>query len=188
MLADYIKEKNKIHSRRIELETYQITANRMIVHGILKDQRYIRVFDATGALKEPGIVHHIDVKLLIRSGPFTIKATEAQMREVPIPECRETLDNLPQIHGLQVKSGFSKKVRSLVGGQNGCHHLAQLIAAMGQEIVSGGLTQTRTQKRKLPDQPEQLQEKQFIFDSCRMWKRDGPRYKNLVRAIQAEHE
>ncbi|MBT6341705.1 MAG: DUF2889 domain-containing protein, partial [Desulfobacula sp.] len=64
MLDKILENKVKIHTRDIQLTTYAHKDSRVIVHGALKDKRYIRVFDVTGAVKEPGIIHNMDVKLL----------------------------------------------------------------------------------------------------------------------------
>lgn len=188
MLNELIKDKTKIHKRAIQLLTYPLDDDKMIVHGVLKDHRYISVFDATGACKLPGVIHHIDVKLLINLNLLIIEEAEAQMIKVPIPECRKTLDNMLRIKGLEVKSGFSKNIRSIVGGKDGCNHLSQLIVVMGQEIISGWLTYKRRNKQKLPEYVENLAEREYIYNSCRMWNQEGPRFKNLLRAIKAKRE
>jgi hypothetical protein len=188
MLSDHINQASRIHSRTIELATYPIENAQVIVHGVLKDYRYVRVFDAAGAIKEPGIVHHIEARLLISSNPLVIEEAEAEMVVVPIDECRQAIENIKHLIGEQVRSGFSKQVRSVVGGTRGCNHLSQLIVSMGQEIVSGWLTRKRRDRPTLPKNMESFQEKDYILDSCLMWSKEGPRYNNLVKAIQANQE
>jgi hypothetical protein len=146
MLNTIIENKSKIHTRDIQLTTYPHTGSRVIVHGVLKDRRYTRIFDITGAVLEPGIMHHIDVKLLIKSDPLMIEDAQAQMIHVPLTDCSATLDTIEQLKGLEVKSGFSKKISSIMGGKKGCTHLCNLIIAMGQEIVQGWLVHKRKDK------------------------------------------
>lgn len=188
MLNQLIKNKSKIHKRDIQLVTYPLDDYKMIIHGVFKDHRYVGVFDMAGTYKEPGVVHHIDVKLLIRFNPLVIEEAEAQMIKVPMPECRTTLDNLPKIKGLEVKSGFSKNIRSKLGGKDGCNHLSQLIVVIGQEIISGWLAHKRRNKATLPNDIESLAEEKYIYNSCRMWNQEGPRFRNLVSAIKAKRE
>lgn len=188
MLSDYINNAAEIHSRNIELATYPVDDTKVIVHGILKDRRYVKVFDAAGTAREPGTVHHLEVRLLISAAPLVIMEAEAEMITVPIEECRQTLENMEKLVGIPVKSGFSKQVRSLIGGKHGCNHLSQLIVAMGQEVVSGWLTQKRKNRPVLPKNLESLIGKEYIFDSCLMWSKGGPRYNNLLKAIEANQE
>ncbi len=185
MLNKIIENKPKIHTRDIRLATYPHTDSSVIVHGVLKDQRYIRVFDITGAVMEPGIIHHMDVKLLIKSDPLRIEDAQAEMIHVPMSECRTTLDTIEKLKGLEIKSGFSKNIRDIMGGKKGCTHLCQLIIVMGQEIVHGWLTQKRKDNSPVPKDLDSFSEKKFLIDSCRMWARQGAKIKSLEQAIKA---
>ncbi|MDA3787755.1 MAG: DUF2889 domain-containing protein [Desulfobacula sp.] len=187
MLDNILENKIKIHTRDIQLATYPHTGSRVFVHGVLKDERYIRIFDVTGAVIEPGIIHHIDVKLLIKPGPLTIEDAEAKMIQVPMTECSTTLDTMEKLKGLEIKSGFSKNIRDIMGGKKGCTHLCQLIIVMGQEIVHGWLTHKRKDKIPVPKDLKSLDEKNFLIDSCRLWTRQGAKMKSLEQAIKARH-
>lgn len=185
MLNKIIENKLKVHTRDIQLATYPHTDGRVIVHGILKDQRHIKIFDVTGAVIDQGIVHHMDVKLLIKSDPLMIEDALAQMICVPMPECNATLDTIEKLKGLEIKSGYSKNIRTIVGGKTGCTHLSQLILAMAQEIVQGSLTQKGKNKSPVPKDLDSFSEKRFLIDSCRMWSHQGPKIKRLEKAIKA---
>ena len=86
MLDNILENKIKIHTRDIQLATYPHTDSRVIVHGVLKDKRYIRIFDVTGAVIEPGIIHHMDVKLLIKPVPKDLKSLDE--KNFLIDSCR----------------------------------------------------------------------------------------------------
>ena len=185
MLNKIIETKSKIHTRDIQLATYPHTDSRVIVHGVLKDRRYTKVFDITGEVNEPGILHHLDVTLLIKPDPLMIEDAQAQMIHVPLPECTTTLDTVEKLKGLEIKAGFSKKIRDIMGGKKGCSHLCNLIIAMGQEIVQGWLAHDRRKKPPVPKDLDSLREKNFLIDSCRMWTLQGPKVKSLEKAIKA---
>jgi len=159
MLGEIVKNKAKIHTRDISLATYPHTDSSVIVHGVLKDKRYIKIFDINGDILEPGIVHHLDVKLLIKSDPLTIEDAQAQMIKVPMPECSDTLDTIEKLKGLEIRSGFSKTIRDIMGGKKGCAHLCQLIIVMSQEIVQGWLTHNRKEKIPVPKDLDSFAEK-----------------------------
>ncbi len=74
MLTEIIKNRSRIHTRDIMHATYPHSDSRIIVHGVLKERRYMKIFNITGDIPEPGIVHYLDVKLLIKSGPQNKKA------------------------------------------------------------------------------------------------------------------
>jgi len=186
MLKNLINDKPRVHTRNIRLATYPHTDSKVLVHGELKDIRYIPVFDITGEVKEPGIIHHMTLLLLIAPDPLRIIDAEAEMLTIPITECRTTLDRVELIKGLEIKAGFTGQVRKIMGGTNGCTHLCGLVTVMAQEIVHGWLTQKRREKSPVPQALGDIKEKKFLIDSCRIWKEDGPRMKQLVRAIQGK--
>ncbi len=182
-LDDIVKNSTKIHQRTISMATYPHEKDAVIVHGTLKDERFVPVFDVTGETKGPGVIHHLDVKLLIASDPLRIEKAQADMICVPMPDCRTTLDLMTRLEGLHVKSGFSTALRRIMGGNRGCTHLCHLITVMGQEIVHGWLTWQRRKPSPLPESIESLNEAGFLIDSCRMWKKDGPKMQLLKKAI-----
>ncbi len=184
MLKKLMKSRPGIHTRDITLATHPHTDSSIIVHGILKDQRRIRIFDVTGSPMEPGIIHHMEIFLLIVSGPLRIEDAEADMIHVPMPECRTTLDTVEKLKGLEIRTGFSKNIRRIMGGKAGCTHLSQLVLAMGQEIVHGWLTQKRKAYSPAPKDFDTFDEKHFLIDSCRMWTKNGPKMKNLEKAMK----
>ncbi len=183
MLNKIIEDKTKIHTRDIKLATYPHTESRMVIHGILKDKRYIKVFDFTGDVLEPGIIHHMDVKMMISSDPLIIEDVQADMLHVPMLQCKTCLDNVKKLKGLEIKSGFTRLVRNITGGKTGCTHLCNLIIVMAQEVVHGWLTYKRKEKFPIPKDIDSFAGKNFLIDSCSMWTEDGPKMKSLEQAI-----
>jgi hypothetical protein len=106
------------------------------------------------------------------------------MPTIPMEDCRTTLDRVSLLQGLEIKPGFTRKVAEIMGGTRGCTHLATLTKAMAQEMVHGWLTEKRRNPTPLPDNIEDIKEKDFLVDSCRMWKKDGPKIQALAQAIQ----
>ena len=186
MLKDIINDKPRIHTRNISLTTYPISKTEIITEGILLDKSYQKIFTIAGNVKEPGIIHHMVIRLLIKGDPLTIIDAEAEMLNVPVEECKITLDTLDKIKGIEIKSGFSNLIRKIMGDKNGCTHIAHLVMVMGQEIVHGWLTHKRKNKSAIPENIENFQGKDFILNSCRLWVKDGPRMKSLVQALQKD--
>lgn len=184
MQKKLIINRQEIHTRDISLSTHPHTDSSILIHGILKDRRHIKIFDVTGVPVEPGIIHHMEVILLIRPDPLRIDDAEADMIHVPMPECRTTLDTIEKLKGLEIRSGFSKNIRNIMGGKTGCTHLSQLVLAMGQEIVHGWLSHKRKEYSPVPENIDTFDEKDFLIDSCRMWTKNGPKTKNLEKAMK----
>lgn len=186
MLSKLIENKDKLHTRNIQLTTYPYADSRVIVHGVLKDRRYTKVFDVTGDVKNPGIVHHLDVKLLIKTTSLVIEDAEVEMIRVPLAECQSTLDTVEKLKGIEIKAGFSKKIHGIMGGKKGCGHLCHLIIAMSQEIVQGALAYKRRDRSPVPTDMDSLSDRGFLIDSCRMWTKDGPKMEALKKTIESQ--
>lgn len=188
MLDQIVKNNTRIHTRNINLATYPHSDSKIIVHGVLKDERYVKIFDITGNILKPGVIHHLDIKLLIKSDPLIIEDAQAQMIKVPMVECTETLDTIEKLKGVEIKSGFSKTIHDIMGGKKGCTHLCQLIIVMSQEIVHGWLTHKRKKNTPVLKTPNNFTEKKFLIDSCRMWTSNGPKIRQLEKAIRTARQ
>ena len=175
MLQDLIKKQPELHTRNIRLTTVPHDNDCVIVHGELRDERCVPIIDIFGANIDPGTIHHITATFLIAPDPLRIIKAEAGMPTVPLTDCPGTLDHISQLEGLKISAGFSKKIRKIIGGSDGCAHLCTLITTMGTEIIHGAMTWKRHQDRvsgQLSPLPRQSQD--FVVDSCRIWKKGGP--------------
>ena len=183
MLSDLVKDRFQIHTRYIRMTTFPHDNSQVIVAGELIDTRYIEIFDITGKLLEPGTIHHIRLFCRIAPDPLRILEAQSDMPIIPMPDCRTTLDRVPLLAGLEIRPGFTRSVSEIMGGTKGCTHLVTLTKAMAQEMVHGWLTEKRREPMPLPDNIEDIKEKGFLVDSCRMWKQDGPKIQALEQAI-----
>ncbi|MCP3901148.1 MAG: DUF2889 domain-containing protein, partial [Desulfobacteraceae bacterium] len=179
-----IKNKKKIHTRDIKLATYAVNDSELIVCGTLLDERLQTIFDITEKEIPPGKVHHMQIYLLIHDNPLRITKVEASMPHVPMSQCKETLDVIKKVEGLEIKGGFSKKVNEFMGSTKGCTHLTHLLTVMGQEIVHGWLTEKRKYKTEAPESIDDFTENSFIINSCKLWTKDGPKIKAIKEAIE----
>lgn len=189
ILSEIIHGKPKLHTRDIRLSTYHHEASDIIVEGTLIDHSHAKIFDIAGKIREPGIIHHMVVRLLIKGDPLRIERVEVEMRQVPMDECRSVIvDTVEKVTGLKVRTGYSNTIRKTIGGKNGCAHLAHLMTVMGQEIVHGWLTHKRGRKAPLPADMENISGKEYVLNSCRMWAEGGPRWNRLQNALRARQK
>lgn len=186
MLKDLIAD--PIHTRTISLSTHVHREQGLIVHGVLQDNRRIPIVDILGRPKAPGIIHHMTATLNIAADPLRIVKAEAEMLTVPTEVCPQTLDRIQGLEGLEVKPGFSRRVKDIVGGCEGCIHMCSLITAMGTEMVHGWLTEKRSHSQEGVVDLQGIKENMFLIDSCRIWKKDGPRVREVRRAMAEDLE
>jgi len=185
MLKDLIKEA-PVHERRLELRTYPLKNDQLVVEGWLKDDRLIQGYHWNGKPREPGAVHRMCVRMLIGGWPVTILDAEAEMPQTPHELCPSTLDSVKKLVGLQIVSGYSEKVNRLIGGVRGCNHLTHLIVVMGTAALHGYWTQYSRERRPIPHSLDEFMGLSSLINSCMLWGEDGPIMQE-IKAVLANH-
>ncbi|MBN1277793.1 MAG: DUF2889 domain-containing protein [Deltaproteobacteria bacterium] len=135
-LKNLIRE-NPVHERRIEVRTYPLGDDQLIVEGRLRDERLVKGYEWNEQPCSPGVIHLICVRLLVGNWPVTILDAEAEMEEIPHRLCPTILDGVKKIVGLPIIAGYSEKITGLLGGVRGCNHLTHLIVDMGTAALHG---------------------------------------------------
>ena len=174
---------NKIHSREIEISTYDYDGERIIVEGILRDDRVQNSYLLSGETIPKGAIHHLAIRLLVNCANLLIEDADVEMISVPREACRETIDCLNRIKGLTVAKGFTAKVMGMAGGSRGCTHLVELIRAMTPAVFQGYATHRASKPVSFdPDQAEMIL--QFMTNTCHVWRENGPFVETLKKKIQ----
>jgi hypothetical protein len=168
-------EKNsykKIHTRQIEVSTYDFDQNILLVEGRLKDDRFNNIYRPTGETSPPGTVHHMIIQMKVRRPEFTVEDIDVEMPTVPQEECPDTRTSLEPVKGMRITSGFTVRVKELVGGVKGCAHLVALLTAMAPAAIQGGWA-AMAQK---PSDPAKYFERtmRVVINTCRVWRANGP--------------
>ncbi len=163
-----------VHERRLELRTYPLENNQLVVEGWLRDERLVQGFHWNGEPRHPGVVHLMCVRMLIGDWPVTILDAEAEMPETPHALCPSTLEEVKKIIGLQIVSGYSENVAHLLGGVRGCNHLTHLIVVMGTAALHGYWTHYSRKRHPIPRSLDEFRGLSSLINSCKLWGEDGP--------------
>jgi len=174
-----------IHSRSLDLKTYPLEENRIIVEGWLKDERFKEGYGLDGQLRKEGLVHHMAVRLLVGGMPPTILDAETEMPHVPHELCHSTQDSIKKVIGLEIKSGFGEVVHKMIGGVEGCAHLAHLVMVMGQEAVHGYWTRKLASQPPAPRPFEEIEGLSYVINSCSLWREDGPLHRETKKSLRS---
>lgn len=177
-LKDKVKGK-PIHSRELDLKTYVVDNDRIVVEGRLKDERFEKAYEIDGRILDPGLVHHLVIRILVGGPPLTILGAEAEMPFVPHDLCNTTEDSIKKVIGLQIKSGFGENVHRLIGGIEGCTHLTHLLITMSQEAVQGYWHNKVKERPPDADYVREMDGLSYMLNSCKLWREDGPLVKEV---------
>jgi hypothetical protein len=134
-------------------------------------------------LGEP--LHGLQVEMKIRIWDGEIMEVSGSMPHHPLEECPPGLESLNELVGLRIMPGFSELVKSSVGSNRGCTHLAALVMNMGNVSVQGRGAYLRKHLPEAEANEAMAQRAQDlgIIDSCVCWAEDGP----IIRRWRAEH-
>jgi len=175
---------NPFHSRSIEMKSYALDDDCILVEGWLREDRFQPVYALTGEKIEPGPVHHMAIRLKLGGAPPTILDAEAEMVHVPLQFCRGTLETINNVIGLEIRAGFKKKVREMMGGEQGCVHLTHLLTVMSQAAFQGHVAHKQKNRKPLPASLEAVEGLDVLLGSCRAWRRGGPKVTDLKSVLE----
>ena len=165
----------KIHTRNIHVATYASKDKTIVVEGQLKDNRLIDSYRSGGKVITPGVVHNMIIRLKVRGPELIIEDIDVEMSKVPNQACLETRRSLEPIKGMSIVSGFTAKVKELVGGKKGCAHLLALLMAMAPAAVQGAWSAAT----RIPNESQAFESYSLkrLKNTCYVWRSDGPAYK-----------
>ena len=170
---------NLIHERGVSIKIFEIGEERIMIEGLLFDERLCPSFIyARRQVVDPGMIHSVMVRMTLSLPKLIIEAAEIEMAIIPNSKCREVEALSGKIVGLQLTQGFKRTVRKLLGGKVGCIHIVNLILFMSSAAIQGSYTyynRVREDGRvKRSDLDDSL-----LINSCHLWREDGP----LVRRL-----
>ena len=183
-LKDLAEKHSPVHERKIDLRTFPINEDEVVVQGWLRDERLIKGYFWNEETRPPGVVHHIGVWLLVGGWPLRILDAEAEMRRVPQELCPTVLDTVKKVVGLTIESGFSARVLERLGRVEGCTHMSYLVMAMGPAAVHGYWTHKSGKRRPAPRSMEEFPGLEALVNSCMLWREDGPLLKKIESYFQ----
>ncbi len=186
-ILDKISKEKSIHRRYLDLNSYEVDTDRILVEGRLKDERFRPMYDVGGEVREAGIIHDMCIRLLVQIDlPPLILEAEAEMNHYPHELCPATIESIKQVIGMKVKTGFGLSIRRLMGGVKGCAHLTHLLIVMGQEIFAGTMTTRLSKPQPVPCSFDDIKGLDYLVNSCWVWREDGPLVQRLKEVVSAQ--
>ena len=170
----------KIHTRQIDMATYEYDDRFIVVEGTLHDERLVDVFRPTGEQVQAGPIHHMVIRMQVGGHQLTIEDIDVEIGTAPNELCQEALDSLRPVIGLPIVSGFTARIKELVGGAKGCAHLVALLSAMAPAAVQGAwnaMSRKPVDPKYLPTAIERIK------NTCMLWREDGPFMKQYDKNI-----
>ena len=126
------------HHRQIDLRFYHRADGLYEVEGTLTDQKTVPFKRQLSEEPTPpgAFIHDITVTLVF-DGDLRVLDAKAQMRTTPFDICPQAENTLAPLVGLTMTKGWNKNVRELLGGQQSCTHIMELMGPLATTAFQG---------------------------------------------------
>ena len=163
----------KIHNRNIDVSSYIVDAEHILITGEFKERNLITVYETSGDIIEPNVFHHMQIQMIIKTSEIKIVDLHVKIPGAPHDDlCREMETSLDEIKGLVIAPGFTSKVKKLAGGVKGCVHLTTLLLSMAPAALQGYWIFEARNKNRSDESTFEIE--QYLIDTCWAWRKDGP--------------
>ena len=172
--------KELVQNRDLSIRTYDLGDHRILIEGFLTDHRY-RPRGDEGSEEAGRLVHDMIVRLRVRGPSLLIEEATAEMPHHPREECPEVLPWIRRLEGMMIATGFTMKVKEIIGETKGCSHLTSLVIAMGPAAVQGYWAAYGVESSRMSLGEEAVRK---VINTCYLWREDGPLVERLRRALK----
>ena len=179
---EYIETDNleKIHNRNLDISSYVIDDEHILIAGEFKERNLITVYERSGKPIEPNIFHHMQIQLLVKIVELKIVDLHVKIPGAPHDNvCREMENSLDKIKGLTISPGFTAKVRKIAGGIKGCVHLTTLLLSMAPAALQGYWIFGAREEHRIENSEFDIGE--YLIDTCWAWRKDGPIAERFIK-------
>lgn len=167
--------RKKLHTRTIVCEGYQRADGQWDVDGRLTDIRTEPLkhgFDRAGEIPPGEPIHDMKLRITVNDA-LTVTDSVAVMDYHPWRMCPAITSSYKKLTGLSLKAGFTKAVRDVLGGVQGCTHTTSLTGPVATTVLQ---TMIRARLKKLEDARagNALRRPPPVLDTCHSWARTSP--------------
>lgn len=157
-----------LHKRSVQCYGYKREDGMYDIEGHLVDVKTYPIDDLDRSPIVPGEpVHEMWLRLTVDLD-LNIVGAEAQTVWGPYSMCGDITPNFKRLEGLTIRSGFTLKVRELLGGTQGCTHLVELLGPIATTAF-----QTIYPDRARRDRAAGVRKRPALIGSCHAWAADS---------------
>jgi hypothetical protein len=159
-------DREKLHTRRIELNGYSRTDGLYDIEATLVDTKTYGFGTPSRPWLEPGEPLHGMAMRMTVDLDMTIVGFEAATDHSPYDMCPQITPNYERLVGIRIGRGFLRAAAERVGGIHGCTHLRELLQQMATVAF-----QTLYSARSTPADPAV---RPALLNTCYAFREDGP--------------
>jgi hypothetical protein len=166
-----------IHTRQYETRIYQVSDHELLVRGAVSDMKPPGLYIVDDP--EPMEIHQMQLELRVALPKLEITAARVVFETHPNSKCPLIANDYQKLVGLSIARGFTREIRNLFGGPNGCTHTNALLQAMAPAVVqSTWSVSVRNGRRGEGSGPaispeERAKRMAGNLNTCHVWAEDG---------------
>ena len=167
-----------LHTRSVHCQGYSRSDGQWDIEGRMTDVKSFDMAnpDRGGQISAGEPLHDISLTLTIDRS-MQINAVMARIDYSPFQPCSRIAQSFQKLVGLRIYPGFSRQVKELFSGTNGCTHLLELLPPISTTAYQ---TVWQSENGYEGDDPEIHR---FLLNSCHALATDG----EVVRTHWPEH-
>lgn len=161
-----------IHNRTIVCDGYRREDGLWDLEGRLVDTKSYAFGNVWRSEVKPGEpLHEMLVRLTV-DDHMTVVAVEAASDNTPHGSCGAIIPNFQRLIGQRMGPGWSKRVKALIGGPEGCAHHIEVITLLAT-VAFQTMGPILARERQEAGVPVRSDSAKFLIDSCHIWRADG---------------
>jgi len=172
-----------VHTRDYETKIYQLSNDELLVRGVVSDRKPpgLYVLDDPDELE----IHQMQLELHVSFPGLEIKSARVLFESHPHSKCPIIALDYEKLVGLSIARGFTRKIRDLFGGPNGCTHTNALLQAMAPAVVQSTWSVMVRNQRAAGRTQQNLtaEEREWRIrgnmNTCHLWAEDGEHVADL---------
>jgi hypothetical protein len=178
-----------IHTRRYETRVYQVSDEELLVRGVVSDMKPPGLYILDDP--EPMEIHQMQLELRVTLPNLEITSAHVVFETHPNSKCPIIANDYEKLVGLSIARGFTREIRNLFGGPNGCTHVNALLQAMAPAVVqatwSVSVRNGRQGEESRAASSSEGREGRMAsaLNSCHVWAEDGEHVAALRRGDHA---
>ncbi|UEM20318.1 DUF2889 domain-containing protein [Skermanella mucosa] len=169
-----------IHTRRVTCQGFRRTDGLWDIEGHITDVKtYPFENDFRGPIEPGDPIHDMWIRLTV-DDRFEVRAVEAVTDKSPYAVCPAITPNFQRLIGLRIRSGWTQKVKELLGGVEGCTHLVELlgpVATTAFQTIFPVLARERARGGSVdgdsPSAPAARKRPPLLLNTCHAFRSDG---------------
>ena len=164
-----------IHVRTIECRGYRRADGLWDIEGHLVDTKTYG-FDSSwrGEVAAGTAIHDMWIRLTV-DDELIVRGIEAVTDSSPYEVCPTITGNFQRLVGLPIRSGWTQRVRELLGGVEGCTHLVELLGPVATTAFQTIFPWRNRQRRAAGEADEANADRApRLLNTCHAFRSDGP--------------